>query len=403
MKKTFLIIMSLLLVVTANAQEKKPLPEQASERAKSLKLVKEKQYKKKIKFFSEHIVVTEDEIIFLDQAGNEKKKKKLPKFSSVRLSKKGKLIGQQRYTDVTEKGWGGSEFILMDEDGNEIFKTNKVGDNFYLSPVNDGTVVQPICHEGGCTNSILFISKNNKEGRIVKLQVREPAQLKTEDISADGNYYISVYYKRSEKGNDYSSYLIFLDIEGNILWQKFFEEERIGRSRISSNGSFVAVDVRSALKKERYIHIYDTKGTLLFKKQVEYPGSYRFAVDNDERYIVAGSTGGAMYLFDTSTLSLLWQYSTGDKNVGFLDVDIDSAIVAAIVTTKNPKNRSDGSLPRYLYLFDIEGNIMEKKKFEGHGFGRWLKGPKVKITESGRKILIGIQDRLLEFNNVHSK
>jgi hypothetical protein len=95
---------ALLLGTTMYAQK----PEKKE--PKEPKLLKEKKFDKKIKRWAGNVVVTEDSIVFLDKNGNVKKTKKVKSpeqkdvHVEVRLSKKGKRIGQQTFFDITEKG-----------------------------------------------------------------------------------------------------------------------------------------------------------------------------------------------------------------------------------------------------------------------------------------------------------
>jgi hypothetical protein len=180
-------------------------------------------------------------------------------------------------------------------------------------------------------------------------------------------------------------------------------DEIVASIAVSPQGNFVFVYTGLKGKREFYNYIYGKNGELLIKQQFEYPGNRYYAFGSKEQHAVIATSKGELCLFDLKSSKLLWKYFTGDKNVGFLDVDYSSGYIAASVTTRNPKDISDGSLPRYLYVFNIDGDLLLKKKIIDHGFKRRLAEIQVRIKNSGRKILINLPDKLLEYENEFAK
>lgn len=365
---------------------------------KEPKLIKEIKFDHKIKKFTDNVVVTEKELVFLDEKGNIRRKKKLPDRTSIILSKDDSRIGQKTAYDVTEKGPGRIEFKMLDENGEELWQTAKKGiSDFYVSQAQGGVVVEPQCHEGGCSEEIKFYDKENPNGTVVTTPVELPSITSGDgDVSADGNYFV-VQYLSWEGPSD----LILYDITGELLWKKHFEEQ-IGSIAISPNGNFVIAETSLDEERQRYIHLFNRQGDLLLKQPVKYVGSYHVKFSADERYVAAASDDGNLYLIETSKACLLKDFFTGDNNIGFLAIDISSGFVAGSVTTRNPKNLSDGTLPRYLYLFNFNLKLLLKKKFD-HGYGNWNEGPKIQFKDSGKKILASFGGRLLEFENEYAK
>jgi WD40 repeat protein len=389
---------ALLMGTTVYAQK----PEKKG--PKEPKLLKEKKFDKKIKKWAGNVVVTEDSIVFLDKDGNVKKTKKIKSpeqkdvHVNVRLSKKGKRIGQRTFFDITEKGASKVKYELMDEEGNVLWATDNMWGITYLSDEID-VVAELECEDGWCSRNVVFHDKQNPKGVKVTADVSPNAQSSGGYLSEDGKYFIAEF----SIGDKSYEAALFDVINRKPLWVKKFENKKVHSVAVSPQGNFVFVPSRHKEKSARFFNIYSKNGELVLKCAAERKGAYRYSFDPEEKYAVAATGFGELYVFDLKNAKLLWKYFVGETNLSFLDVDYSSGYIAASVTTRNPKNPTDPSFPRYLYIFNLDGELLLKKKIVGHGFKRWLAEIYVRIKDDGRKILINLPDKLLEFENEFAK
>jgi WD40 repeat protein len=365
---------------------------------KEPKLLKEKKFDKKIKRWAGNVVVTEDSIVFLDKDGNVKKTKKVKSpeqkdvHVEVRLSKKGTRIGQQTFFDITEKGSSKVKYELMDEEGNVLWSTDNMWGITYLSDESD-VVVERECGDGWCSRNIFIYDRQNPKGVKVTADVDPNSKSSGGYLTGDGRYFVAQF----RKGKLYDVAL-FDVINRKPMWVKKFKDEVVYSLAISPNGKFIIV----ATSKDN-IYFYSKEGRLLMQIQTERGGGCYFAFDKDEEYASIATGFGELFLIDLNNHTIRWKYFTGDTNMHFLDVDYSSGYIAASVTTLDPMNRSNASLPRYLYVFNLDGNLLLKKKIVGHGFKKWNNEIQVLIKNSGKKVLINLTDKLLEFENEFTK
>lgn len=373
---------------------------------KEPKLIKETKFADKVKKVSDNVVVTEKELIFLDAQGNIRKKKALPKYTDVEISKNGKRIGQQTAFDVTEKGPARTEFSMLDENGELLWTTSNLGGLVYISEARGGSVVQLLCSASGCGDEILFRDKDNAKGISARPVVGQKIETISGALSDDGNYFAAaiITYK-GERGREYSesSDIVLFDITGKELWKKHFENERMFTVAVSPYGNFVVAEVKKYSTRESKVLIFNRQGDILLTQRVGFVGSYYLKFDKEEKVVVACSDNGELYFIETAGPSLQWKYLAGDENIVFTDADITTDYIAASVTTINPKNISDGSLPRYIYVFDSKGMLLLKKKIINHGYHAWRDGLSVKIGDKGKEISATLRYKIMKFENEFAK
>jgi WD40 repeat protein len=316
----------------------------------------------------------------------------------VHLSNRGKKIGQATYYGVNEKGANSMNFQMMDEEGKVLWQTDNLFGSEHISDAEGDVVVELECHEGGCERAVIFHDKQNPKGMKVIPDVDERAEISGGYLSEDGKCLI-VKYMIWQGPDEFVFELVLFDvIAKKPLWVKRFEEETIYDIAVSIQGNFSLIMACNE-KKECFMYVFDRQGNRVLTQQSERIGNFVFDFSSDEKYMAAASSKGEIYLFDIDSRKLLWKYSASDENLGFLDADISTGFVATSVTTKNPKNRNDGSLPRYLYVFDYQGNLILSKKFTGHGLNRWGEGLKVNLDNSGKKVRVMLKEKLYEFEN----
>jgi outer membrane protein assembly factor BamB len=210
-------------------------------------------------------------------------------------------------------------------------------------------------------------------------------------MSEDGKFFIAEF-SRGDKSYEVA---LFNVSNKKQQWVKNFEDEIVSSIAVSPKGKFTIIRTNN-----RNIYVYSNEGKQLQIFQTEHIGGFKFAFDNEEKYVAIATGFGELYCIDLDALTIRWKYFTGDTNVPFLDVDYSSGYIAASVTTES---LSDASLPRYLYVFNLDGDLLLKKRIIGHGFEWWNDKLQVRIKDLGKKVLINLPDKLLEFENEFEK
>jgi hypothetical protein len=388
-----IVALALLFGTTMYAQK----PEKKE--PKEPKLLKEHKFDKKIKKWAGNVVVTEDSIVFLDKDGNVKKTKKLKSpgqkdvHIDVRLSKKGKKIGQRTFSDIGEKGANKVKYELMDEEGNVLWATDNIWGITYLSDDSD-VVVKRECGDDWCSRRIVFYDKQNPKGEKVTADVDNAAESSGGYLSEDGKYFVATF----STWDKHDEVALFDVLKKKQLWVKKFTDEDIHSLAVSPKGNFSIV-----VSSKDGINIFSKEGKLLLQIQTERGGACYFSFDQEEKYALIATRFGELYISDLINAKIMGKYLTEDKNIRFRGVYYSSGYIAASVTTLDPNNRSNASLPRYMYVFNIDGNRLLQKKIIGHGFRKWNDEIKVSIRNDGRKVLINLSDKLLEFENEFAK
>lgn len=367
---------------------------------KEPKLRKETTINEDVKRVVDSAVITDSSVLFIDRAGAVAKSRSVPKGSRVDVSRDGRRIGQQTSADgaaskVREK----KKFEMLDDAGNILWATSALTSPvFHVSQANGGSVVARACSEDGpCGNKIIIYDKQHQDGMVVSPPVGAEARSIRSRMSGDGNFIAVVFRTFDEPQPDGSSDLAYYGVAGNQLWIKHFENERIGNVAISPSGSFVAAERRNVEAGECSLMVFSKEGGLVMEQPLPKVGNYVMQFDDGETSLAVASSTGKLFLLDTTTRGLRWEYSTANDKIGFIDVDASAGFVAASVTRRDNPNAAEA--PRSLYVFDAEGNLALKKTFANHGFGAWNKGPSVKLRSGGAEILVTLTRQIIVFEN----
>lgn len=343
------------------------------------------------------IIVTSDRIQFLGPEGKLIKELQLPgsERSRVTLSKTGQATLLQTIVNgISEKGPESVELRVLNSDGALLWATDGMSMGpLFLSEADGPRIVERICHEGGCTADIRLIDRTHPQGLRITPTVDPSAESNGGDIAADGKTFAITFRTDPDRAS-----LVYFDIDGRQLWAYHKEDAQGNDVAVSPAGNFVAATIREVTPRHNRIYLFSRDGRVIAQEDTEYVGDYRFAFSDDETTLAVAASSGSLVVFDTGTRKVLWKYSTGIKNTGFIDLDVCNGFVIASVTTMNPIDLSDGSLPRFVYLFDRNGKVLSSMKFEGGGFERWQNGPRVQfVRPDGMEILITLKDRVLRY------
>ncbi len=356
-----------------------------------------------------NIVATDKKILFFDSSLNLIKETMLPDNSWADFSKDGNLIAQTTAINISEKG-SDITFKLMDKSEIVLWKTtNQLTNGPLLSSANGGSGVERICYEGECTDKIFIFNKENLKGKVVNFASElEGARSTDGSISQDGNYFAISF-----SGRDEGTQLAFFDITGKQLWEYIIPQGWGSVIDVSPRGNFTVATIREIIPytNNRYlweivphinnVYLFDKQGSMLLKQPVEFVGDFHYGFSDNERFLAvasSSSSGGTLYLFDTGTLKLLWSYNLDQSDRGFTSLDVnDNGIVAAGVSTINREDISDGSLPRYLYVFDSKGVVAFQEKFSNLEFPTWKYGLKILLDQNEDILRVGLKSQLREY------
>lgn len=214
------------------------------------------------------------------------------------------------------------------------------------APLGDRRHVNGACHEGGCTAAIRLIDRTRPEGLRITPTVDPSAESNGGDIAADGKTFAITFRTDPDRAS-----LVYFDIDGHQLWAYHKDDAQGNEVGVSPAGNFVAATIREVTPRQNRIYLFSRDGRVIAQEDTEYVGDYRFAFSDDETTLAVAASTGSLVVFDTGTRKVRWKYSTVAANTGFIDLDVWNGFVIASVTTRNPSDPFDGSLPRFVYLF----------------------------------------------------
>ncbi|PKM99724.1 MAG: hypothetical protein CVU78_04830 [Elusimicrobia bacterium HGW-Elusimicrobia-2] len=267
-------------------------------------------------------IIREDGLKFYDENGNNKKTVDFKNISQPGWRSRAKVSG--KYIGVSSKIGGydkegnrrasAGNFVMIDSEGNILWKFKKHLDYFHPSP--DGKYVVGVPN-GEWSESPLYIY--NSKGIVIK-EIQKPNDGYKIDFSKNGELIaLGLNDTRTRRG-----YLTLLDKNGNEKWRKEITEREkeidgfgINNVAISNNGEYILVVTIKAqieetgeikvikgrtgrekvLKKRKYIgtqyHLdrFNKSGKLIWRKEIS-PSNYKFMFSEDDSRIIVNDING---------------------------------------------------------------------------------------------------------------
>lgn len=289
----------------------------------------------------------------------------------------------------TDRSISKAKYTVMNDEGNKLWELE--GDLAKVRHIsNTGETVVGHDFWGGY---LLFY---NAEGLIKQV---DPIEGMDEigsfsSFSHDGEYFYFIFM-----GNKFlkkNAELVCYTKKGKELWRK---DDLIGLAiqaiEISPDDNYIVVIVASS------VCLYDTEGNLRWKNEVEPVDECKITFSPDSKYVGVTSLHN-IYFFNAESGEMLWSYQDKVSSRGFRDIAISSegnCIFVGATTVPNfnipPGQPLQIHGPRYVYLFDKEGNTVWVKEYEGKIYIRWRQTPQIKISQDGKRVMIGSCKRFI--------
>lgn len=398
--------------------QKPVVPEQASERAKvTLEKVWEKKFDKKIKGMAWEkgkggLVITDDEIISLDERGEEISRQNIFKYK-IPYGEKGwqaveagssenkEYIGVSTVEEETKNGerLRREKFVLLNRAGKKLWEIDKVpsAGSFAFAISNEGRVAKLIhIGEEGGQGTIDFY---NEEGKIIKKARYFDKYHGTISVwsigkfSGDGEYLIVL----GGDGSEIKRCLVLYDKEGKELWKKVVDwPVAYWKMDISKNGNFIVTNkhIHSEEKSNSYISVFNKEGKLLWEHELRRSGAFTFS--EDENYLINTETN-RLCLFEAKSGKLLWDFFAEKENIHFSSVDIsaNNRFIVAGAFTRDKYNNA--TKQRYIYLLDRNGTKIWQQAYE---VVDTMGSVRIKISPEGKyiRVLIPEDKKMLTYS-----
>ncbi|MFH1612302.1 MAG: WD40 repeat domain-containing protein [bacterium] len=188
--------------------------------------------------------------------------------------------------------------------------------------------------------------------------------------------------------------IILFNKNGNELWTKVgYENDDID---ISPSGNYI-------IALGDCINIFNKKGEIILKQDISSGYFYDSIISfsPDEKYCIIGTLKDKLYFFQLDSPMLLWEYSSGDLNIGFTSASISAngnfIFVGAVRHIKGVG--LDAQNPYHLFLLNKSKEILWKKEIKELGYqnDRW--GSKVFLSSDGTDIYFTLPKGIVHLKN----
>jgi len=338
------------------------------------------------------VIIKKGGVSFFNADGKLKKEKELLKENYISKSKNGKAIGVWEALEIDKyKGVTKSKFTFINDEGNVVWAKEDIGQCLVSDDGETAVELQSVLGD----RSISFYNSQGLIKRVYPLGDKRFGD-GYGVFSGDGNYYAIV--------TSWPSVLVVYDNLGNELWRNEIIENRAYDINISNRGNYIIVLTTSIEEKKGYVYCFGKDGNLMWKNE-GLGGRNVCVFSPDEKYFLLTSQGKKeLNLFVAKTGKVVWKQSYEDKEIkkGLEKyIKLSSAAISpdgkfVVLSKKLAPNIGKGIIdhsgkPRYVYLFDKEGNIVWKEIFHSD--------PRVSISPDGSKIYVTTEEGIYIYTN----
>jgi len=289
---------------------------------------------------------------------------------------------------TTSFGNGGADVYILklDRDGNILWSktyggSNDDGARSIIQTSDGGYIVAGVTASFGNGQDDAYILKLDSNGNLLWYKVYGGSYNDTAisiQQTIDGGYILAGYTESFGNGKR-DVYILKLDNNGNLQWYKTYggsNDDVAFSIQQTKDGGYIVAGVTSSFGSEGfdfYILKLDNNGNLLWQKT--YGGSYydiAYSIQqtNDGGYIVAGITTPSMIDLDVYILkldsngNLLWYKTYGGR---YNDIAIsiqqtnDGGYIIAGITSSFGNGQDDA----YIIKLDNNGNLLWYKTYGG--------------------------------------
>ncbi|MGB9788227.1 MAG: hypothetical protein ACPLVD_05330 [Dictyoglomus turgidum] len=285
--------------------------------------------------------------------------------------------------ETTSLGSGGKDIYLLkiDKDGNKVFEKAIGGpkDDYSFSMIEgkDGYFIVGATRSFGAGNSDVYVVKVNGNGDILwqKTYGGRGFEEGWRIVKDNEGNYIIVGRTNSFGSGQYDLYLIKIDENGNLLWERAYGREmsEYGYGVCNDEDGYVAVGITNSFSEGQDIYVIkvDKNGNLLWEKIYGGKGyDYAYDITNgDDGYLIVGNSNSFSDSVDLYVLKTnkngdkVWEKTYGGKgyDTGFSVLRTDTKYL--IVGGSNSQGAGNSDL--YVVKLDEKGNLIWEKYFGG--------------------------------------
>jgi outer membrane protein assembly factor BamB len=303
-------------------------------------------------------------------------------------SRNGKYIGISKihyadYGRIQE----GSEFQMYDN-GGTLLVIKKITESY--SP---GSILN---------NGAFLVTDGFEHGRIYLEQLNGSKKIIFDYNDMRPSTYIDISKKSDYFAINLSGIgVILYNDKGKEIWRKKFDWGDAANIRISDNGKYI---MTAGILAGGGLYLLSSDGNLLWKyPSVNYYNFYLNCMDfsPDEKYIAADVYRDEIYLFESSTGKILWNYRLDKQN--------ETRKFFSIAVSEDAKfiSAADGGGTRELpagdsstvFLFDKEGHIVWRRDI----VIQKEQAPSVRFSDDGNYLFISNSNTLYCYKIVGGK
>lgn len=286
--------------------------------------------------------------------------------------------------ETTSFGSGGKDVYLIkiDNKGEKLFEKAIGGpkDDYSFSIIEgrNGYFIVGATRSFGVGNSDVFVIKINENGDILwqKTFGGKGFEEGWRIIKDNEGNYVIVGRTNSFGNGQYDLYLIKIDEEGNLIWEKAYGREmsEYGYGICADSEGYVAVGITNSFSEGQDVYVVkvDKNGNLLWERVFGGKGfDYGYYVEgNEEGYLVVGNSNSFSETVDLYVLKLdkngekVWEKVYGGKgyDTGFF---IMSNKRGEYVVVGGSNSQGSGNSDVYVVKIDKDGKVLWEKYFGG--------------------------------------
>jgi len=343
----------------------------------------EEKAKGKVTILYPCVLITKDEIRFLDVKG--KKKKSIKRMIEgvkwegkggiftgkglikVRKSKNGEYLAVAipRGGSVLGEGIKG-DLVMYRKDGKEMWRLADVYlSDGYVTPSPDGRYAIALPPEEYPAGAPAFYSKEGMSYLKVKEWKngwKRGYAVGDFDFSDDGRYLVIGIYNFPVRD---SGFVILFDSKGREIWE-ICTGKGVSYVRISNSGKYIAVVATDRGENaDEDIMIFSKKGSLLWEKNFSHWDGHTLMFDpNKDKLCITWYHGKVrLRIYETKTGKELWKFYSEKmlKDISFVDVLFSkSSLYLFLIGSGGSKDA--------LYTLSLDGKILQKTFYKNCPF-----------------------------------
>lgn len=286
--------------------------------------------------------------------------------------------------ETTSFGNGGKDIYVLkvNDKGERLFEKTIGGskDDYSFSIIEgkNGYIIVGATRSFGAGNSDVYVVKINNDGDIIWQKTFGGKGFEEGwRIARDSDWNYVIVGRTNSFGNgQYDLYLIKIDEDGNLIWEKTFGKDmsEYGYGVCADLDGYVAVGVTNSFSEGQDVYVVkvDKEGNLIWEK-VFGGRNFDYAYDvvnNDGNYLIVGNSNSFSDTVDLYVLKInrdgekIWEKVYGGKgyDTGFF---VRSNGKGEYLIVGGSNSQGAGNSDVYVVKIDEEGKVLWEKYFGG--------------------------------------